>query len=87
MGYKKLFILLNSTATFNTLNHTSIYTISHGAPMDVYHDLHSQGVSMKGSPPKKANVAPPDRVANWAHSSAMMTIHARQILIQDLPLA
>jgi len=59
MGYKKPIIPPKLTATSNILNHTPIYSTSHRTSIVVYHHLCSQNMSTKGSPPKRANMAPP----------------------------
>ena len=58
MGYKKPFLPPKVTATCNILNHTLIYSTSHRASIIVYHQLCSQTMSTKESPPKTVIMAP-----------------------------
>ena len=58
MGYKTPIIPPKVTATCNILNHTPIYSTSHYASGVVYHDCFSLTMSMKGSTPQSANMAP-----------------------------
>jgi len=59
MEYKKPFIPLEVTATCSKLNHTPIHSTSHPVCIAMYHHLCSRNMSTKGSPPKRANRAPP----------------------------
>ena len=57
MGYKKPIIPPKVMATCNIHNHTLIDSTSHRTSIVVYHQLCSQTMSTKGSPPKTANMA------------------------------